>query len=86
MSPFPLLLSQAESNPMSTSREAPTGFSKTVWQREYMRQCLKDPEYRDKFNEYQRAYHKAKRASDPEYCARRKASKQKYLSKLQELN
>ena len=62
------------------------GFDKTTWQREYMHKRLQDPEYRDKFNTYQRAYHKAKRASDPEYCARRKASKQKYLSKLQELN
>lgn len=60
------------------------GFNKTEWQREYMRRRLQDPEYRAKCNEYQRAYHKAKRASDPEYCARRKASKQKYLSKLQD--
>ena len=63
------------------------GFDKTTWQREYYRKRLTDPEYRALWNEYQRAYHKAKRASgDPEYKARRNASKQKYRSKLQELN
>ena len=80
---------------MSTLSETPSGvsstpstsgFDKTVWQREYMRRRLQDPEYREKSNEYQRAYHKAKRASDPEYCARRKASKQKYLSRLRASN
>lgn len=61
------------------------GFNKTAWQREYMRERLKDPEFRAQCNEYQRAYHKNKRATDPEYQERRKASKQKYLSKLRAL-
>lgn len=70
---------------MPTLSEAP-GFDKTTWQREYMRHRLEDPEYRAKCNEYQRAYHKAKRASgDPEYKERRNASKRKYRSKLKTL-
>lgn len=58
-------------------------FDKSVWQRQYMKQRLQDPEYREKYNKYQREYQKNKRATDPEYCARRKAIKQKYRSKLQ---
>lgn len=79
-------------------------FDKSAWQRQYTKQRLQDPEYREKnnkyqreylknklatdpeyrekYNEYQRAYQKSKWATDPEYRARRKAIKQKYLSKL----
>ena len=57
-------------------------FNKPAWQRQYMKQRLQDPKHREKYNEYQRAYQKNKWATDPEYRARRKAIKQKYLSKL----
>ena len=75
---------------MSTLTEAspdptlPTAFNKTTWQREYMRRRLQDPECRKKYNEYQRAYQKKKRAPDPAYRERLEASRKKYRSKLQD--